>query len=117
VERSESPQVFEDGGQMRDFVHVDDVAAANVLATHALDESGAAFATYNVCSGTPVSILDVARAVSGEGPAPEVTGRYRVGDVRHVVASPERAERGLGFRAAVAPAVGLAAFREDPLRV
>jgi dTDP-L-rhamnose 4-epimerase len=114
VERGEPPQVFEDGGQMRDFVHVDDVARANLLAAEAVGESG--FSAYNVCSGTPVSILDVARAVAGSGPAPEVTGGYRLGDVRHVVASPERAARELGFRAQVEPAVGLAAFRHDPLR-
>jgi len=114
VERGEPPQVFEDGGQMRDFVHVDDVARANLLAAEAVGEPG--FSAYNVCSGTPVSILDVARAVAGSGPEPEVTGGYRLGDVRHVVASPERAARALGFRAQVEPAVGLAAFRHDPLR-
>jgi dTDP-L-rhamnose 4-epimerase len=116
VERDEPPQVFEDGGQMRDFVHVDDVAAANALASRAVGEGSAGFAAYNVCSGSPVSILDVARAVAGDGPALEVTGRYRLGDVRHVVASPERAERGLGFRARIGPVEGLAAFRREPLR-
>jgi dTDP-L-rhamnose 4-epimerase len=116
VERGEPAQVFEDGGQMRDFVHVDDVARANVLAAQAVGEGTPDFAAYNVCSGTPVSILDVARAVSGEGPAPVVTGRYRLGDVRHVVASPELAEQELGFRAAIGPEAGLAAFRSEPLR-
>jgi dTDP-L-rhamnose 4-epimerase len=116
VERGQAPQVFEDGGQMRDFVHVDDVAAANVLATEAVRERAPGFAAYNVCSGTPVSILDVARAVAGDGPEPEVTGAYRLGDVRHVVASPERAERELGFRAEVTPDAGLVAFRDEPLR-
>jgi dTDP-L-rhamnose 4-epimerase len=116
VERGDAPQVFEDGGQMRDFVHVDDVARANLLAARAVGERGPGFAAYNVCSGTPVSILDVARAVAGDGPEPEVTGRYRLGDVRHIVASPERAERELGFRATIAPAEGLAAFRHEPLR-
>jgi len=117
VERGEAPQVFEDGYQMCDFVHVDDVARSNVLATRAVAESAAGFATYNICSGTPISILDVARAVVGDGTPPEVTGRYRVGDVRHIVASPERAQRELGFHAAVGPAEGLAAFRSEPLRV
>ena len=116
VERGEPPQVFEDGLQMRDFVHVDDVARANVLATSAVGQTAHGVAAYNVCSGTPVSILDVARAISGDGPAPEVTGRYRLGDVRHVVASPERAERELGFRATVGPEDGLTAFRSEPLR-
>jgi dTDP-L-rhamnose 4-epimerase len=116
VEREEAPQVFEDGGQMRDFVHVDDVARANVLAARAGVHEQPGFAAYNVCSGTPVSILDVARAVAGTGKAPEVTGAYRLGDVRHVVASPTRAERDLGFRAEVGPREGLSAFRQEPLR-
>jgi dTDP-L-rhamnose 4-epimerase len=59
----------------------------------------------------------VARAVAGAGPAPVVTGGYRLGDVRHVVASPDLAERELGFRAEISPAEGLAAFRREPLRV
>jgi dTDP-L-rhamnose 4-epimerase len=115
AERGEAPRVFEDGRQMRDFVHVDDVARANVLATRAVGDL-ARFAAYNVCSGFPVPILDVARAVAGDGPEPRVTGEFRLGDVRHVVASPELAERELGFRADVHPADGLAAFRSEPLR-
>ena len=69
LERGEAPQVFEDGGQMRDFVHVTDVAAANLASIEAVaDRRDGAFAAYNVCSGSPVSILDVARLVgSGLG--------------------------------------------------
>ena len=60
LERGERPQVFEDGGQVRDFVHVDDVARANVLALEqVVAESVPRYAAYNVCSGTPVTILDV----------------------------------------------------------
>jgi dTDP-L-rhamnose 4-epimerase len=117
VERGEAPQVFEDGGQMRDFVHVDDVARANVLAMTAVrDAAPGTSAAYNVCSGTPVSIRDVAVAVAGDGPQPVVTGDYRLGDVRHIVASPRRAESELGFTAVIGPMEGLAAFRTDPLR-
>jgi dTDP-L-rhamnose 4-epimerase len=116
VERGERPQVFEDGRQMRDFVHVDDVARANVLAVERVVRHRPAVSAYNVCSGQPVSVLNVARAVAGDGAAPRVTGGYRLGDVRHVVASPARAERELGFRAQVSPDVGLRAFRHEPLR-
>jgi dTDP-L-rhamnose 4-epimerase len=117
VERGEAPRVFEDGGQMRDFVHVADVARANVLALHAVVEAapGAARA-YNVCSGQPVSIHDVARAVATAGLEPTVTGEYRLGDVRHIVASPERASTELGFSAGIGPDEGLARFATDPLR-
>lgn len=123
LERGEAPRVFEDGGQMRDFVHVDDVARANLAALEALtpadDTAPASFSAYNVASGHPISILEVARLVAaGAGTAvdPLVTGEFRLGDVRHVVASPARALHDLGFRAAVAPEDGLAAFATAPLR-
>jgi dTDP-L-rhamnose 4-epimerase len=77
------------------------------------------FRAYNVCSGEPVSIGTVADLVtSGTGSdlAPEVTGGYRLGDVRHIVASPERARAELGFAARVAPAEGLREFAHAPLR-
>ncbi len=117
LERGEAPRVFEDGGQMRDFVHVDDVARLNVLSMRALvADEGREFAAYNVCSGVPVSILDVARLVTQGGLEPTITGEYRLGDVRHIVASPERAAAELGFRAEILPEVGLPAFRSAPLR-
>jgi dTDP-L-rhamnose 4-epimerase len=118
LERGERPQVFEDGGQMRDFVHVHDVARANLLALEsvAAGPSGR-YDAYNVCSGEPVSILDVARLVgAGTGIEPEVTGGYRLGDVRHVVAAPQRARAALGFAAEVSPGEGLPALATAPLR-
>jgi len=100
VARGEPPRVFEDGGQTRDFVHVRDVAHANVLALTRAEPAPGAF---NVASGTPRTVLDMARAVSGgTGLEPLVVGGGRLGDVRHVVASAERARRALGF-AAVEP--------------
>jgi dTDP-L-rhamnose 4-epimerase len=120
IERGEAPRVFEDGAQMRDFVHVDDVARANVAAIDAVtSEPAGRFRTFNVCSGEPVSIQEVADLVAsgtGSGILPRVTGEYRAGDVRHVVASPERARQELGFSAAVSPRDGLPAFATAPLR-
>jgi dTDP-L-rhamnose 4-epimerase len=120
LERDEAPRVFEDGGQMRDFVHVSDVARANVRALDAVTSAApASYAAYNVCSGTPVSILQVATLMvrgAGRDLTPVVTGEYRSGDVRHVVASSERAAAELGFTAAVTPREGLARFARDPLR-
>ena len=115
LEKGEAPRVFEDGGQMRDFVHVDDVAAANVAAV-AATETG--FEAFNVCSGKPVSILDVASALCDArgGITPVVTGQYRSGDVRHIVADPAKAAARLGFRAAIDPADGLREFAAAPLR-
>ncbi|WP_299057203.1 NAD(P)-dependent oxidoreductase [uncultured Nocardioides sp.] len=120
LERGEAPTVYEDGGQMRDFVHVDDVARMNVLSIDAVREAPTqSHAAYNVCSGEPVAILDVARRVAagtGSGIEPVVTGQYRLGDVRHIVASPARAAADLGFTAQVGPTEGLAAFATAPLR-
>ncbi|MCX4095377.1 NAD-dependent epimerase/dehydratase family protein [Nocardia sp. alder85J] len=110
-----APRVFEDGGQMRDFVHVRDVAAANVAAVH---HSLPGFVALNVCSGVPITILEVAGLLSRAhgGTPPLVTGEYRPGDVRHIVAAPDRARDLLGFTAAVHPADGLAEFATAPLR-
>ena len=118
LEKGEPPKVFEDGRQMRDFVHVDDVAAANLVAVSSLaDRSG--FTAVNVCSGRPISILQVATALCearGNSLSPTITGQYRSGDVRHIVADPARAAEVLGFRAAVDPADGLREFAFAPLR-
>jgi dTDP-L-rhamnose 4-epimerase len=112
------PQVFEDGRQMRDFVHVSDVATANVIALEAVcARPPGSWSAYNVCSGQPVSIGEVAAYVAqGSSLLPEVTGGYRLGDVRHVVASPDLAAAELGFRAQVSPADGLVAFAGEPMR-
>lgn len=116
LEAGTRPRVFEDGGQMRDFVHVDDVAAANLAAVEAGDDGCIA---VNVCSGKPVSILQVAAALCaarGSRLAPVVVGGYRSGDIRHIVADPARAEQLLGFRAGIAPRDGLADFAFARLR-
>jgi dTDP-L-rhamnose 4-epimerase len=124
IEAGHPPEVFEDGAQTRDFVHVRDVARANRLAVEVLpyDAPGSVRA-YNVCSGAPVTVAEVAELVvlgasrhGAVGPAPVVTGAHRPGDVRHVVASPDRAADELGFRAEVRPEDGLAAFATEPLR-
>lgn len=120
LERGEAPRVYEDGGQMRDFVHVDDVARANVAALHAVVAGDPGrFEAYNVASGHPIGIRQVAELVAtgtDYSVAPEVTGGYRLGDVRHIVASPQRAADELGFTAEILPAEGLAAFATAPLR-
>ncbi|MEV3937595.1 NAD-dependent epimerase/dehydratase family protein [Glycomyces sp. NPDC049804] len=108
------PRVFEDGAQTRDFVHVHDVARANVLALDG-DWVGAC----NIASGEPHTVGDMARALAAAfpgAPEPVVTGEYRLGDVRHVVASPDLAAAAIGFRAETAFADGMRAFASDPLR-
>jgi dTDP-L-rhamnose 4-epimerase len=112
------PRVFEDGGQRRDFVHVRDVARANVLALTAQEPVPGAF---NVATGAPRTVLEMAHALAAacdapDEAAPRVTGEWRAGDVRHVVASPERARNRLGFAAQEDFAAGIAEFAAAPLR-
>jgi dTDP-L-rhamnose 4-epimerase len=105
IERGQPPRVFEDGGQTRDFVHVSDVARANVAA---LTADVPVVGPLNVASGVPRTVLDLARAAcAGTGLEPIVVGGGRLGDVRHVVASPARAAERLGFRAVEPFEVGL----------
>jgi dTDP-L-rhamnose 4-epimerase len=111
LRKGKAPQVFEDGGQARDFVHVSDVAAANLAAIDVVAEPGSSH-PINVCSGRPTTIREVADAIADafgpDAPRPVVTGRHRLGDVRHVVASPDRARSWLGSSARVPLAAGLA---------
>ena len=118
------PRVFEDGAQRRDFVHVRDVAAATVAAVTALAGRAAlagpvepgALRAYNVGSGTPRTVGQLASALADAygGLAPEITGEYRLGDVRHITASSERIRRELGWRATVPFAAGVAEFAAAP---
>lgn len=117
LERGEPPRVFEDGGQLRDFVHVDDVARANVAALAACEKTHGLRA-YNIASGHPRTVGEMAAALADVfgGPAPVVTGEFRAGDVRHIVASPARARHELGFVAEIPFEVGSVDFAAAPLR-
>ncbi|MFF5114401.1 NAD-dependent epimerase/dehydratase family protein [Streptosporangium sp. NPDC000509] len=118
LEAGRAPRVFEDGRQRRDFVHVRDVAAANLAALCALGSSaGGTLTAYNIASGEPHTVGEMAAALADErgGPAPVTTGEYRLGDVRHIVASPERARAELGFRATIPFADGMKEFAGAPL--
>lgn len=113
-----APLVFEDGGQTRDFVHVRDVARANFAALTAADVDGGA---YNIASGTPHTVGEMAIALTAgfgaNAAAPQVTGTWRLGDVRHIVASARKAAEQLGFVAEIGFSDGMAslatALRQD----
>jgi dTDP-L-rhamnose 4-epimerase len=120
LENGVPPKVFEDGRQLRDFVHVSDVAAANVLALGATEHGvpGSA-SSYNVASGRPHTVGQMAAALAAEfggGLVPEITGDFRLGDVRHIVASPAAAEQGLRFRAEIGFREGIGEFAHARLR-
>jgi dTDP-L-rhamnose 4-epimerase len=117
--RGEAPRVFEDGAQRRSFIHVRDVATANIAAAEALSTGGiSAFRAYNVGASEVHTIGDVATALSifSAGPAPIVTGQYRLGDVRHITASSERIKAELGWEPTIGFESGMREFATAPLR-
>lgn len=105
------PLVLEDGNQQRDFVHVRDVARACRLA---LESDAATGMVLNIGSGERRSILDVARrtaeALGRNHAVPELTGSYRVGDVRHCFPDVSLARRFLGFEPKISFDEGLASL-------
>ncbi len=107
LKNGNAPKVFEDGEQTRDFIHVFDVADAIVRACKAPgDRSG----VYNVCTGNPISILEVARVIGerlGVDATPEIVAKARVGDIRHCVGDPTRARDLLGWEAKISLAEGM----------
>lgn len=85
------PLVYEDGLQTRDFVHVSDVVQALLVA---MERDEANYRAFNVGTGRPLAILDVARMICAQvGPAglePELAGSFRKGDIRHCYADISR---------------------------
>lgn len=103
-----SPVVFEDGQQRRDFVSVHDVAKACVLA---LESNAANNEIFNVGSGRNYSITDIAHkvadAVGKSHIPPQITGQYRVGDIRHCFADITKAREMLCYQPGVSLSDGL----------
>jgi dTDP-L-rhamnose 4-epimerase len=103
------PKIFEDGLQQRDFVSVYDVARACRLA---LRTPGAAGEVFNVGSGQPCAVRDVAarlaRVLGKEHIEPEIVGKYRVGDIRHCFSDIGKARRVLGYEPQVTLDDGMA---------
>ncbi len=92
------PMIFEDGEQKRDFVHVEDVARAFVLA---LESPEAAGGVFNIGSGRHVTVSEVAKILAGAmgrgDLEPEILNKARAGDIRHCFADLSHANRTLGF--------------------
>jgi dTDP-L-rhamnose 4-epimerase len=102
-----APMIYEDGYQQRDFVSVYDVARACRLA---LETPAAAYEIFNVGSGKPYTIREVADRIAkvlGKRVAPEVTGKYRMGDIRHCFADISHARKILGYKPKVSLEEGL----------
>ena len=103
IKNGNPPLVFEDGRQTRDFIHVSDVARANVAA---VGREGVDDVAVNVGTGTPTSIREVAETLIdlyGESDelAPEIADDFRQGDIRHCYADTSHAEDALDFKAQV----------------
>jgi dTDP-L-rhamnose 4-epimerase len=92
------PTIFEDGRQSRDFVAVEDLVQANLMA---LEHDAANYEVFNVGSGSPITVQGVAEAVikaSGSSLGVNVTHEYRRGDIRHCFADISRIQKKLGYK-------------------
>ena len=101
------PLIFEDGEQTRDFVHVSDIVQANLLA---LETDKADYQAVNIGTGFPISISEITSMLAHglqKDIQPEVTGKYREGDIRHCVADISRARKLLGYEPKVKLADGI----------
>ena len=104
--------LFEDGRESRDFVYVEDAARAAELALHSGNLDGE---VINIGTGKRVSVLRVAEELSRQfniDVPVEISGKYRVGDIRHAVADITRAQDRLGFSPTVEFPEGCKRFAE-----
>lgn len=96
------PLIFEDGLQSRDFVHVNDIVQANLLA---MKNGHANYEVFNIGTGRSLTVLDVARALSEAMDVelePQIVTKFRKGDIRHCYADISKARRILGYDPQVA---------------
>ncbi len=100
IKNNNPPIIFEDGLQTRDFVSVHDIVQANLLV---MEKSRADYEMFNVGTGRPVSIFEIARTLSklyGKDLKPEIVNKFRSGDIRHCFADISNIKK-LGFRPTV----------------
>ena len=101
------PELGEDGGQTRDFVHVRDAARAVCVA---LEHPRAAGNVFNVGTGKPCSLAALTGLLSeamGASVSPVLTGRARPGSARHLFADPKKIQHYTGWRPSVTLAEGI----------
>lgn len=104
---NQSPLIFEDGRQTRDFVHVSDIVQANILA---LETDKADYNVMNIGTGRATSLMQITEVLTkglGKNIEPTVVGKYRQGDIRHCVADISRAKELLGYEPKVTLEKGL----------
>lgn len=97
IKNNKPPVIFEDGLQSRDFISVHDIVEANILA---MTRAEADYRAFNVASGKVTTILEIAATINelcGKKIRPEVTRKFRKGDVRHCIADTTKIRGSLGF--------------------
>lgn len=97
IKNDKPPVIFEDGLQSRDFVSVHDIVQANMLA---LSDPRADYQAFNVASGKVTTVLEIAETINelcGKKIRPEITRKFRKGDVRHCIADTAKIRATLGF--------------------
>jgi dTDP-L-rhamnose 4-epimerase len=101
---------------LRDFVYIDDVARAIMLA---FQRPPAGPRPLDIGSGTPITLRQAAEIIARtyRAPPPVVTGKYRLGDVRHASCEIDQAQAELGYAPLVAPEEGLQRSRMVNARV
>ncbi len=110
IRRRMSLPIFEDGAESRDFVHVSDIVQAITLA---MGKDSANGHTFNVGSGEPTSVLEIANTLvdAFDGKIrPHVTGQYRLGDIRHCFADLTLIKKQLNFEPKVSLKQGIEEF-------
>jgi dTDP-L-rhamnose 4-epimerase len=101
------PLIYEDGRQTRDFVHVSDIVQANL---RALETDRGDYQAFNIGTGVATPVTQVATLLArglGKTIEPEITGKYREGDIRHCVADISRAQSLLGYQPRVMLEAGI----------
>lgn len=101
IKNDKPPVIFEDGLQSRDFISVHDIVRANMLA---LQSPKADYGMFNVASGKVTTVLEIAETINelcGKEIRPDITMKFRKGDVRHCIADASKIRDALGFKAEV----------------
>jgi len=112
VKNDNAPVIYEDGGQTRDFIYVDDIARANIMA---MTDSRADYEVFNLGTGVPQTIVGIANTIielSGKKGKiePHILTNYRTGDTRHCYADTTKISEKLQFQPAVS-------FKDGMLRL
>jgi len=107
---NQSPLIYEDGKQRRDFIHVKDVARAITMVTNSAKQ---VWEPYNVGTGKYVTIEYIARCLTGlmkKNIEPTIIGKYRVGDIRHCYSDSTKITKAFGFSAKISFERGMADY-------